>query len=172
VIISNRVYQINKRINKPIEFKGLKAQYIWYPGGGLVVLLILFAIIYIIDGNVFICLVLIISLSTVLFMYVYKLSRTYGEFGLMKKVAKKAVPKVIKNYFIIRLKNNCTMKNLFDILPLYSVEQDAILYKMGEVTFAFKVELSELFTLSNDEYEAFHHSIKYELAIFKRYFPR
>jgi hypothetical protein len=103
--MSNSVYQINKGINKPIEFKGLKAQYIWYLGGGLVILLIFFAVIYIIGVNVFICLAVIISLATALFMYVYKLSRTYGEFGLMKKVAKKAVPKVIKSYSIIRLKN-------------------------------------------------------------------
>jgi hypothetical protein len=102
--MSNSVYQINKGINKPIEFKGLKAQYIWYLGGGLVILLIFFAVIYIIGVNVFICLAVIIFLATALFMYVYKLSRTYGEFGLMKKVAKKAVPKVIKSYSIIRLK--------------------------------------------------------------------
>jgi hypothetical protein len=102
--MSNSVYHINKGINKPIEFKGLKAQYIWYLGGGLVALLILFAIIYIIGVNVFICLALIVSLSTALFMYVYKLSRTYGEFGLMKTVARKAVPKVIKSYSIVLLK--------------------------------------------------------------------
>ena len=102
--MSNSVYQINKGINKPIEFKGLKAQYIWYLGGGLVALLIFFAIIYIIGVNVFICLVLIASLSTALFMYVYKLSRTYSEFGLMKKVAKKAVPKIIKNHSLVLLK--------------------------------------------------------------------
>jgi len=102
--MSNSVYQINKSINKPIEFKGLKAQYIWYLGGGLVTLLIIFAIIYICSVNIFICLALITSLATALFMYVYKLSRTYGEYGLMKKVAKKAVPKVIKSYSIIHLK--------------------------------------------------------------------
>ena len=102
--MSNSVYQINKGINKPIEFKGLKAQYIWYLGGGLVALLILFAIIYIIGVNVFICLALIVSLSTALFMYIYRLSRTYGEFGLMKKVVRKALPKVIKSYSIILLK--------------------------------------------------------------------
>ena len=50
------------------------------------------------------------------------------------------------------------MKNLFDILPLYGVEHNAILSKMGDVTVAFKVQLPELFTLSNDEYEAFHHA--------------
>jgi hypothetical protein len=98
------VYQVNKGINKPIEFKGLKAQYIWYLGGGLVMLLIFFAVIYIIGINIFICLAVIASLATALFMYVYKLSRTYGEYGLMKKIAKKAVPNVIKSYSITHLK--------------------------------------------------------------------
>ncbi len=50
------------------------------------------------------------------------------------------------------------MKNLFDILPVYGMEHDAILSKMGDVTVAFKVELPELFTMSNDDYEAFHHA--------------
>ncbi len=102
--MSNSVYQINKGINKSIEFKGLKAQYIWYLGGGLVGLLIIFAVIYIIGVNIFLCLALIVSGGSGLFMYVYKMSRTYGEHGLMKKIARKAVPKVIKSYSIIRLK--------------------------------------------------------------------
>jgi hypothetical protein len=102
--MANSVYHINKGINKPIEFKGLKAQYIWYLGGGLVALLIFFAIIYIIGIPVFICLALVVSLGTGLFMQVYKLSRVYGEHGLMKKVANKAIPKVIKSYSLIRFK--------------------------------------------------------------------
>ena len=102
--MSNSVYQINKGINKPIEFKGLKAQYIWYLGGGLVILMIVFAILYIAGINIFICLIIIFSAGTALFMYVYKMSRTYGQYGLMKKIAKKAVPKVIKSYTIVKLK--------------------------------------------------------------------
>src|SRR5690606_39188083 len=102
--MSNTVYQINKGINKPIEFKGLKAQYIWYLGGGLVALLILFAIFYICGINVYVCLLVIVSSASALFMYVYKLSRKYGEYGLMKKIAKKAVPKVIKNHSVKGIK--------------------------------------------------------------------
>jgi hypothetical protein len=98
------VYQINKGINKPIEFKGLKAQYIWYLGGGLVVLLILFAILYICGVNPFICLFIIGISGTILFMYIYKLSRTYGEHGVMKKMARKGVPKVIKNYSAMKIR--------------------------------------------------------------------
>jgi conjugation system TraG family ATPase len=49
------------------------------------------------------------------------------------------------------------VKELIDIVPLYGVEHDAILSKQGDVTVAFKVELPEIFTLSDQEYEAFHH---------------
>ena len=94
--MANSVYQINKGINKPIEFKGLKAQYIWYLGGGLLILLILFAVLYICGINTFICLGLVLFLGTGWFVYVYRLSHTYGEHGLMKKIARKGVPNVIK----------------------------------------------------------------------------
>ena len=85
--MASSVYHINKGINKPIEFKGLKAQYIWYLGGGLVALLVLFAILYICGVNVFICIVIIGSTGTALFMAVYRYSRNYGEYGLLKKIA-------------------------------------------------------------------------------------
>lgn len=94
--MANSVYQINKGINKPIEFKGLKAQYIWYLGGGLLTLLILFAVLYISGVNTFICLGFILALGAGLFVYVYRLSHKYGEYGLMKKAARRGVPHVIR----------------------------------------------------------------------------
>ena len=90
--MATSVYNINKGINKPIEFKGLKAQYIGYLGAGLVVLLVLFSILYITGVNMFICLGLILILGTILFVFVYKISRQYGQYGLMKKAAKLSVP--------------------------------------------------------------------------------
>ena len=96
--MANSVYKINKGINKPIEFKGLKAQYIWYLGGGLVILLTLFALLYIIGVNTFICLGLIVILGVVLFTWVYGISNKYGEHGMMKKIAKRGVPLVVKSY--------------------------------------------------------------------------
>ena len=95
--MSNSVYRINKGINKPLEFKGLKAQYIWYLGIGLLVLLILFAVLYIIGINTYVCLALIIILGTILFMRVYKLSNRYGEHGMMKQAAKRIVPDILKS---------------------------------------------------------------------------
>lgn len=50
------------------------------------------------------------------------------------------------------------MKKLNDILPVYAIEHNSILSKMGDVTVVFEVQLPELFTMSNDEYEAFHYA--------------
>ena len=91
----NSIYKINKGINASLEFKGLKAQWIWYLGGGLVGLMILFAVMYIIGINSFVCVGLILIAGTFLFMYVYKLSNTYGEHGLKKKIAKRSIPKTV-----------------------------------------------------------------------------
>lgn len=81
------VYSINKGINKSIEFKGLKAQYIWYLGGGIVGLLILFAAMYLIGIPSLICVVVIAVLGTAVVMKTYGMSKKYGEYGLMKMLA-------------------------------------------------------------------------------------
>jgi conjugation system TraG family ATPase len=49
-------------------------------------------------------------------------------------------------------------KRMEDLLPIMAVEHDCILSKQGDVTIVFKVELPEIFTLSDQEYEAFHQS--------------
>ena len=91
------VYQINKGINKPIEFKGLKAQYIWWLGAGIIGLLVVFAVLYIIGVNTLVCLVLVGSGGTFLFIYVYHLSNTYGQHGMMKKIAKRNIPQLLRS---------------------------------------------------------------------------
>ncbi len=49
-------------------------------------------------------------------------------------------------------------KVLEDILPIMDVEHDCILSKQGDVTIVFKADLPEIFTLSDQEYEAFHQA--------------
>lgn len=95
--MSTSVYTINKGINKSIEFKGFRAQYIWYLGGGLLALLILFSILYVCGVHPFLCLAIILISGSALFIYVGRLSNKYGEYGLMKKMAKKGVPRVIRS---------------------------------------------------------------------------
>lgn len=86
------VYAINKGVGRPIEFKGLQAQYIAYLAGGLVALLLLFAVSYLLGLGVWICLVMVFGLGSLLFSRVFRLSRQYGAHGLMKKRAKRGLP--------------------------------------------------------------------------------
>lgn len=89
-------YIINKGINKPIEFKGLKAQYIGYLAAGLVSLLVLFAILYLIGLAVYLCLIIIAGSGSLLFYKVFGLSHQYGEHGLMKRNARRYLPTYLK----------------------------------------------------------------------------
>ncbi|WP_072945000.1 TraG family conjugative transposon ATPase [Flavobacterium granuli] len=49
-------------------------------------------------------------------------------------------------------------KRMDAILPIMDVQHDCILSKQGDITAVFKVELPELFTLSDQEYETFHQT--------------
>ncbi len=95
--MGNSVYQINKGINKSIEFRGLKAQYIWYLGGCFLALLIVFAILYIIGINAFICVGFVLIAGTIAVIKIYGMSNKYGEHGMMKKLARHNVPHTIKS---------------------------------------------------------------------------
>ncbi|MEI6949635.1 DUF4133 domain-containing protein [Paraflavisolibacter sp. H34] len=94
--MATRIYSINKGINRPVEFKGLKAQYILYLGVGLFLLLVLFAILYLVGISPALCLLVVFLLGTALFGLIYHLSNRYGQHGLMKRAARKRIPKVIK----------------------------------------------------------------------------
>ncbi|WP_347052273.1 DUF4133 domain-containing protein [Flavobacterium olei] len=94
--MASSVYQINKGINQSIEFKGLKAQYIWYLGGGVVGLLIVFAVLFIVGIPSLICVGMIGIAGTVLVLKIYKMSRQYGEHGMMKALARRQLPRNIR----------------------------------------------------------------------------
>lgn len=95
--MANSVYVINKGINKSIEFKGLKAQYIWYLGGGILVLMVLFALLYIMGVSQYICLVIVLAAGGALVFKIYEMSNKYGEHGMMKMMAKRSIPKLVKS---------------------------------------------------------------------------
>ncbi len=86
------IYHINKGVSRPIEFKGLKAQYIAYLAIGLVVLLISFSIGYISGISLMVLLPLIAGLGTALFSAVFRLSHRFGRYGLSKFLAKRRLP--------------------------------------------------------------------------------
>jgi len=98
------VYEINKGINRSIEFKGIKAQYIIYLAVGMVALLLLFSILYITGVNIYVCLSIILPGGGAFVFYIQRFSRKYGEHGLVKKMAAARLPLAIvsrsRNLFI------------------------------------------------------------------------
>jgi hypothetical protein len=89
------VYMINKGVNRPIVFRGLKAQYIWWLAIGLSGLLVLFTLLYIAGVSVVICMGFVLCAGLFLFRYVYHMNKRYGEHGMMKRLAQQATPKWI-----------------------------------------------------------------------------
>jgi conjugation system TraG family ATPase len=49
-------------------------------------------------------------------------------------------------------------RNMEALLPIWKVENGCILSKNGDITVAFEVHLPEIFSLSNEDYEALHHT--------------
>lgn len=88
-------YDINKGINRPIEFRGLKAQYIFYLAIGLAVLLVAFSVMYIAGVPVYLCVVMVLLAGAALFTGVYRYSHRYGQYGLLKAIAARQVPTAI-----------------------------------------------------------------------------
>lgn len=58
---------------------------------------------------------------------------------------------------------------LEEILPIMEIQHDCIISKQGDVTVVFKAELPEIFTLSDQEYEAFHQAWVKSLKVLPKY---
>ena len=93
--MSYKVYPINRGVGRPIEFKGLKGQYIIYLAAGLVGLLLLLAILYLIGLPPYPCMGAVLLAGACLFQWVYYMNRRYGQYGRMKYRAARKIPRVI-----------------------------------------------------------------------------
>jgi hypothetical protein len=91
------VYEINKGINKSVEFKGIKAQYILYLAAGLVLLLLLFAILYACGLKLYYCMGIVVAGGAGFILFIQRCSRVYGEHGLVKQMAMKRLPASIRS---------------------------------------------------------------------------
>ncbi|MVZ63732.1 DUF4133 domain-containing protein [Sphingobacterium humi] len=88
-------YNINKGIGRTVEFKGLKAQYLFIFGGGLLGMLILVMILYMAGVNSYVCLFIGVGGDSLIVWQTFSLNQKYGEYGLMKVGAKKRHPRYI-----------------------------------------------------------------------------
>lgn len=139
-------YTINRGINRPVEFRGLQAQYITYLGLGSVALLIVFAALYLLGANPYLCVTIVLSASVAMVGYIYRLSNRYGAHGLMKRMASGNVPGAIK------------ARDLDERLPLLGVEDDCLVSWQGDLTVGYILTLPEIYTLSESEYNALHEA--------------
>lgn len=88
-------YNINKGIGRTVEFKGLKAQYLFIFAGGLLGTLIFVMILYMAGVNSLICLFLGAGGASLIIWQTFSLNKKYGEHGLMKLGARKRHPRYI-----------------------------------------------------------------------------
>ncbi|MGE8512949.1 MAG: DUF4133 domain-containing protein [Chryseobacterium culicis] len=88
-------YHINKGIGRTVEFKGLKAQYLFIFAGGLLGILVFVMIMYMTGVHTYICLFLGGISASLLIWQTFSLNNKYGEHGLMKLSAKKRHPQYI-----------------------------------------------------------------------------
>lgn len=72
-------YPINKGIGRSVEFKGLKAQYLFIFVGGLLALFVLFVILYMVGTDQWICIGIGATGASVLVWQTFALNARYGE---------------------------------------------------------------------------------------------
>jgi predicted membrane metal-binding protein len=90
-----RSYNINKGIGRSVEFKGLKAQYLYLFVGGLLTILILVMLLYMFGVNSYACLIIGGAGGLLIVWQTFALNRKYGMYGLMKVGAKRRHPHYI-----------------------------------------------------------------------------
>ncbi len=95
-------FQINKGINKPVEFMGLKSQYLILFAVGLLATIILFMIMYIGGIPQSICIGFALVAATILIWQSFNLNKKFGTHGLMKLQAVKRYPRRIINRMCIQ----------------------------------------------------------------------
>ncbi|MNK22300.1 hypothetical protein D3C87_405740 [compost metagenome] len=88
-------YTINRGIGRTVEFRGLKAQYLFLFAGGLLGILILVMVLYMAGCNSYVCLAVGAGGAGLVVWQTAAMNRKYGEHGLMKKRAGAMHPRYI-----------------------------------------------------------------------------
>ena len=88
-------YGINKGIGKSVEFRGLKAQYLFIFAGGLLAVFVVFVILYMAGVNQWVCIAFGVAAASVLVWLTFRLNARYGEHGLMKLGAARMRPRYL-----------------------------------------------------------------------------
>lgn len=104
-------YQINKGIGRSVEYKGLKAQYLFIFAAGLIALFVLFVVMYVAGIPQGVGIGFGVTAASLLVFLTFRLNERYGQYGLMKLTAASYRPRYIINRIrLIRLIRNKNRK--------------------------------------------------------------
>lgn len=90
-------YSINKGIGRSVEYKGLKAQYLFIFAIGLLAVFVVFVIMYVAGISQWVCIGFAVCAASILVWLTFHLNAKYGRYGLMKLAAVKYHPRYIIN---------------------------------------------------------------------------
>ena len=94
-------YPINKGVGRQVEFKGLRAQYLF-----LFAVFILVVVLYMGGVDQVACLVAGVGLGGALVALTFRLNRKYGAYGLMKLLAARRHPRrIVSRKSVARILN-------------------------------------------------------------------
>ena len=90
-------FEMNKGVGREVEFKGLRAQYLFIFAFGLLAVFVVFVILYMAGVNQWVCISFGVTAATLLVWLTFRLNAKYGTHGLMKAAARKRHPRYVLN---------------------------------------------------------------------------
>ena len=88
-------FEINKGVGREVEFKGLRAQYLFIFAFGLLAVFVVFVIMYMAGIGQWVCIGFGVISALVLVWATFSMNTKYGEWGLMKLHALRSHPRYI-----------------------------------------------------------------------------
>ena len=88
-------FEINKGVGREVEFKGLRAQYLFIFAFGLLAVFVVFVIMYTAGIGQWTCIGFGVSAATSVVWLTFSLNRRFGSHGLMKLLAARQHPRRI-----------------------------------------------------------------------------
>jgi len=104
-------WEINKGVGRTVEFKGLKAQYLFLFAGGLLATFLLVVICYMCGMDQYLCLGLGVTGATLVVWQTSALNRRLGRYGLMKRAAVRMHPRYLLNRRSVRHILHCLKRS-------------------------------------------------------------
>ena len=88
-------FEINKGVGREVEFKGLRAQYLFIFAFGLLAVFVVFVIMYTAGIGQWTCIGFGVAAATAVVWLTFSLNRRFGSHGLMKLLAARQHPRRI-----------------------------------------------------------------------------